>query len=118
MVGNVYSYTLDNWLADISLAHSSGIDGFALNVGSDAWQPQQVANAYVPAYAEQLAFDSTNSQLPSSPAVWHWVQAFLLLWYDVSWLFLFSVLWTQRIFARAVLCLVAQLPTHKPFVLI
>jgi hypothetical protein len=79
MVGNVYSYTLDNWLADISLAHSSGIDGFALNVGSDAWQPQQVANAYVPPYAEQLAFDSTNSQLPSSPAVWHWVQAFLLL---------------------------------------
>src|SRR6267154_6333581 len=28
MVGNVYSYTVDNWLADIFLAHSSGIDGF------------------------------------------------------------------------------------------
>jgi len=48
MVGNVYSFTVDNWLADIILAHSSGIDGFALNVGIDDWQPQQVANAYVP----------------------------------------------------------------------
>jgi glucan endo-1,3-alpha-glucosidase len=52
MVGNVYSFTVDNWLADISLAHSSGIDGFALNVGIDDWQPQQVANAYVPIYSE------------------------------------------------------------------
>jgi len=51
MVGNVYSFTVDNWLADISLAHSSGIDGFALNVGTDDWQPQQVANAYVPIYS-------------------------------------------------------------------
>lgn len=60
MVGNVYSFTVDNWLADIALAHSSGIDGFALNVGVDDWQPQQVANAYVPNYTEQLTYDSTN----------------------------------------------------------
>ena len=45
MVGNTYPYTQQNWLSDILLAHQSGIDGFALNVGSDSWQPQQVANA-------------------------------------------------------------------------
>lgn len=45
MVGNTYPYTVQNWLSDVLLAHQSGIDGFALNVGSDDWQPQQVANA-------------------------------------------------------------------------
>lgn len=45
MVGNSYPYTLNDWLSDIQLAHESGIDGFALNVGSDSWQPQQVASA-------------------------------------------------------------------------
>jgi glucan endo-1,3-alpha-glucosidase len=45
MVGNSYPYTVDNWLSDIVLAHSSGIDRFALNVGVDTWQPSQVANA-------------------------------------------------------------------------
>ncbi|KAH7909032.1 glycoside hydrolase family 71 protein [Hygrophoropsis aurantiaca] len=46
MVGNTYPYTIANWKSDISLAHASGIDAFALNVGSDSWQPQQIANAY------------------------------------------------------------------------
>ncbi|TFY66719.1 hypothetical protein EVG20_g4369 [Dentipellis fragilis] len=46
MVGNTFPYTLDNWASDIALAHANGIDGFALNVGSDSWQPGQVANAY------------------------------------------------------------------------
>ena len=45
MVGNSYPYTQQDWLSDILLAHQSGIDGFALNVGTDSWQPQQVANA-------------------------------------------------------------------------
>lgn len=45
MVGNSYPYDERNWLSDILLAHQSGIDGFALNVGRDSWQPQQVANA-------------------------------------------------------------------------
>ncbi|PCH40092.1 glycoside hydrolase family 71 protein [Wolfiporia cocos MD-104 SS10] len=46
MVGNTYPYTIDNWAADIALAHESGLDGFALNVGSDEWQPARVADAY------------------------------------------------------------------------
>lgn len=45
MVGNSNPYTQQNWLSDVVLAHENGIDGFALNVGSDSWQPQQVANA-------------------------------------------------------------------------
>ena len=45
MVGNTFPYTLQDWIDDITLAHASGIDGFALNMGSDPWQPNQVANA-------------------------------------------------------------------------
>lgn len=56
MIGNSYPYTVDNWLADIFLAHSSGIDGFALNVGVDTWQPSQVANAYQAALQSGTGF--------------------------------------------------------------
>ena len=45
MVGNTYPYNQQSWLSDILLAHQNGIDGFALNVGRDPWQSQQVANA-------------------------------------------------------------------------
>ena len=45
MVGNTFPYTLDDWTEDITLAHSSGIDGFALNIGSDSWEPARVADA-------------------------------------------------------------------------
>lgn len=48
MVGNAYPYTVDNWVSDIKSAHANGIDAFALNIGSDDWQPQRVADAYVP----------------------------------------------------------------------
>lgn len=47
MVGNTFPYTVDDWANDISLAYANGIDGFALNVGSDDWQPARVADAYV-----------------------------------------------------------------------
>ncbi|KII86874.1 glycoside hydrolase family 71 protein [Plicaturopsis crispa FD-325 SS-3] len=46
MVGNTFPYTIDDWAADIALAHSSGIDAFALNVERDDWQPARVADAY------------------------------------------------------------------------
>ncbi|KAJ2993415.1 hypothetical protein NUW54_g7727 [Trametes sanguinea] len=49
IVGNTYNYTAANWLQDITLAASKGIDAFALNVGSDNWEPSQVANAYAAA---------------------------------------------------------------------
>jgi glucan endo-1,3-alpha-glucosidase len=45
MVGNTFPYTQDDWTADITLAHASGIDGFALNMGSDSWEPARVADA-------------------------------------------------------------------------
>ncbi|KAG2359484.1 glycoside hydrolase [Suillus spraguei] len=67
MIGNSYPYTVDNWLSDILLAHSSGIDGFALNVGVDSWQPSQVANAYQAALQSEtgfklfMSFDMTES---------------------------------------------------------
>ncbi|KAI0339342.1 hypothetical protein BDW22DRAFT_1361896 [Trametopsis cervina] len=49
IVGNTYNYTVNTWAADITLASSKGIDAFALNVGSDNWEPSQVANAYAAA---------------------------------------------------------------------
>ncbi|CCM03533.1 uncharacterized protein FIBRA_05667 [Fibroporia radiculosa] len=56
MVGNTYPYSIDNWASDISLAHSSGLDGFALNVGSDSWQPARVADAYQAALNSNTGF--------------------------------------------------------------
>lgn len=45
MVGNTFPYTLDDWAEDITLAHASGIDGFALNCGIDKWESARVADA-------------------------------------------------------------------------
>ncbi|KZT59037.1 glycoside hydrolase family 71 protein [Calocera cornea HHB12733] len=56
MVGNTYSYTQDTWASDIQLAHSKGIDAFALNFGSDDWQPQRIADAYAAAEASGTGF--------------------------------------------------------------
>lgn len=47
IVGYTYPYTQADWLQDIRGATSAGIDAFALNVGTDSWQPSQVAAAYV-----------------------------------------------------------------------
>ncbi|KAF9013289.1 glycosyl hydrolase family 71-domain-containing protein [Cyathus striatus] len=41
---------------DITLAHASGIDGFALNSGTDDWQPARVADAYEAAKESGLDF--------------------------------------------------------------
>ena len=49
MVGNTYSYSTSTWLSNIQAAMAGGIDGFALNVGIDGWQPQRVADAYAAA---------------------------------------------------------------------
>ncbi|KAK0187984.1 glycoside hydrolase family 71 protein, partial [Armillaria mellea] len=56
MVGNTYPYTSDDWVEDISLASASGIDGFALNVGVDDFQKDQVAAAYDAAQQSGLDF--------------------------------------------------------------
>ncbi|KAG6890649.1 hypothetical protein C0995_006625 [Termitomyces sp. Mi166 len=48
MVGNTYPYTLEDWSDDIILAHGSGIDGFALNMGRDEWQPDRVSDVSMP----------------------------------------------------------------------
>ena len=45
MVGNTFPYTLSDWQEDIALAHAAGIDGFALNMGTDSWEPARVADA-------------------------------------------------------------------------
>ena len=49
---------------DISIALSSGFDAFALNVGSDYWQPQSVAYAFKAAedtpFKLFLSFDMTS----------------------------------------------------------
>ncbi|KAF8577364.1 glycoside hydrolase family 71 protein [Ramaria rubella] len=73
MIGNTYasplfSYTPADWTDDIGLAFTHGIDGFALNVGSNPWQPKQVAAAFAAAkdtpFKLFLSFDMTS--LPGS----------------------------------------------------
>ncbi|EIW78824.1 glycoside hydrolase family 71 protein [Coniophora puteana RWD-64-598 SS2] len=46
IVGIVASYTQDDWTADMKLAQSIGIDGFALNIGKDGYNDQQLGYAY------------------------------------------------------------------------
>ncbi|KAF8517034.1 alpha-1,3-glucanase [Hysterangium stoloniferum] len=59
MVGNTYSYCPKDWLEDIQLASSHGIDGFALNIGRDPWQADRLADAF--SAADELA--STHFKL-------------------------------------------------------
>ncbi|GLB38313.1 putative glycosyl hydrolase family 71 [Lyophyllum shimeji] len=56
MVGNTYPYTVQDWADDITLAHASGIDGFALNIGKDSWQPDRISDAYEAASRSGLDF--------------------------------------------------------------
>jgi glucan endo-1,3-alpha-glucosidase len=56
IVGNTYPYTYDTWMRDIKLASASGIDGFALNMGPDSWQPDRIRDAYNAAAASNTGF--------------------------------------------------------------
>lgn len=71
MVGLTYSYTQSDWSADVSTAKGYGIDGFALNMGSDYWGPAQVDSAYAAAEAQGgfklfLSFDMTSMSCGST----------------------------------------------------
>ncbi|ORX38896.1 glycosyl hydrolase family 71-domain-containing protein [Kockovaella imperatae] len=52
IVGNTYSYSVSDWMNDMSQASAAGIDGFALNFGNLYWEFTQMDNAY--AAANQL----------------------------------------------------------------
>ncbi|WVF68989.1 hypothetical protein IAT40_003763 [Kwoniella sp. CBS 6097] len=54
MVGIVHGYTLEDWIQDINLAKSYGIDGWALNIGLDWYSQPQLDLAYQA--AEQTGF--------------------------------------------------------------
>ena len=70
MIGNTYPYTPAMWAADIKLAHESGFDGFALNIGTDSWQIKQLGAAYdaAAAYGSDFKLFSPSTS-PSNPAV-------------------------------------------------
>lgn len=61
IVANTYNYTQQFWQGDIVNAQSLGIDAFALNIGPDSWQADQVNDAYE-------AAASLNSANPSQTA--------------------------------------------------
>lgn len=42
MMGNAYPYTTEDFEDDIKLAHANGIDAFAVNMGTDGWQPDHL----------------------------------------------------------------------------
>ena len=56
MVGNTYPYGVSDWASDVSKASSYGIDGFALNMGSDWWQPARISDAYTAAEQSGTGF--------------------------------------------------------------
>lgn len=92
IVGNTYTYNANTWAngtdpppppfslpfltyfcaLDIKLAASKGIDAFALNIGSDQWEENQVANAYAaaqsaaPSFKLFISFDMTSLPCASS----------------------------------------------------
>ncbi|KAI5832076.1 hypothetical protein K523DRAFT_334890 [Schizophyllum commune Tattone D] len=51
IVGNTYSYTQATWQTDFAAIQATGVDAVALNLGSDSWQPGQIASAYAAAQA-------------------------------------------------------------------
>ncbi|EEB08298.1 glucan endo-1,3-alpha-glucosidase Agn1 [Schizosaccharomyces japonicus yFS275] len=56
IVGNTYPYTVSDWQADIQEAVATGIDGFALNMGSDAWQVERIDDAFTAAASVSSSF--------------------------------------------------------------
>ncbi|KAL1413348.1 hypothetical protein Q8F55_001107 [Vanrija albida] len=51
MVGNTYSYTGGDWTSNINAAKAAGLDGFALNLGTEDWQRARTKDAYTAAAA-------------------------------------------------------------------
>lgn len=49
LMQQTYSYTIEEWASDISMAAAAGIDGFALNIGNDYWGWDRVVDAYAAA---------------------------------------------------------------------
>lgn len=49
MLGNTYPYTASDFDPEVKLAAEQGIDGFALNLGSNDWQERNIPNAYAAA---------------------------------------------------------------------
>ncbi|KAL7413969.1 glycosyl hydrolase family 71-domain-containing protein [Mrakia frigida] len=56
MMGNTYSYTAATWLSEIKLASAGGVDGFALNLGTDSWQLNGLDMAYAAAASSGTGF--------------------------------------------------------------
>ncbi|CAL1713082.1 unnamed protein product [Somion occarium] len=56
MMGNAFPYTQQDFEDDVKLASASGIDAFALNIGTDDWQPGHVKMAYDAAAASGTGF--------------------------------------------------------------
>ncbi|KAJ7849581.1 glycoside hydrolase family 71 protein [Mycena leptocephala] len=71
MVGNANPYTVQNWASDIALASSKGLDGFVLNLGSDSWQPDKVADAFTAAKSAgsfRIGFSFDMTVMPCTTA--------------------------------------------------
>ncbi|RSM00838.1 hypothetical protein CEP52_008915 [Fusarium oligoseptatum] len=72
MVGLTDGQSPEQWQKDISDAQAVGIDGFALNIGTDTWTLTQLHQAYAAAEAASfgmfLSFDQQTSSW-DSPAV-------------------------------------------------
>ncbi|KAJ3824780.1 glycoside hydrolase [Lentinula raphanica] len=72
MVGNTYPYTQEDWLEDIIAAHEHEIDGFALNIGREAWQLDRISDCFAAASKTKVPFwfffSFDMSSIPSATA--------------------------------------------------
>ncbi|KAJ3715962.1 glycoside hydrolase [Lentinula guzmanii] len=72
MVGNTFPYTQQDWLEDITLAYEHNIDGFALNIGNEAWQLDRISDCFAAASKTKVPFwfffSFDMSSLPSTTA--------------------------------------------------
>lgn len=76
MVGNTYPYQAENFQKDILDAISTGIDGFALNLGQDEWTPARIQTFFDVAYAFptfKLFFSFDMSIITSASVITHYV---------------------------------------------
>ncbi|KAJ7471197.1 glycoside hydrolase family 71 protein [Mycena galericulata] len=76
---------MNDWLQDIVLAASKGIDGFALDVGRDPWQWNRVADAYAAAKGQGpffklfMSFDMGSlpcASLQDAPPLRNYIQTY------------------------------------------
>ncbi|ORY77293.1 glucan endo-1,3-alpha-glucosidase agn1 [Protomyces lactucae-debilis] len=80
MMGNSYAMNVASFRGDINMALGAGIDGFALNVGPDAWMADRVNQMYAAAQGTPfklfISLDMAVMADQSISGLTHWITDF------------------------------------------